>query len=316
MATHTGSSRAIYAALFGNLAVAVVKFVAAGLTGSSAMLSEGVHSLVDTGNELLLLHGLRRASRPADAMHPLGYGRELYFWSFVVALLVFAVGAGVAFYEGVAHILRPEPVRNIMVTYVVLGLSFVFEAMTWRVALRQFQAEKGSLSYFDAFRRSKDPTTFTVLFEDSAALLGLVVAGIGITAAHVLGIPELDGMASLGIAAILATTAIMLARESKALLIGEPAFPDVQAAILSIAGSDPAVQNANGVVTVHLSPDQIFCALSLEFEDRLTVPEIEACVERIEGRLRREQPAIIAVFVKPQTSGRWAALRKAADAAR
>ncbi|MFC7399014.1 cation diffusion facilitator family transporter [Chelatococcus sp. GCM10030263] len=310
MAAHSGSTRTVYAALIGNFLIAITKFVAAALTGSSAMLSEGVHSLVDTGNELLLLYGLKRAARPPDRSHPLGHGRELYFWSFIVALLVFALGAGVSFYEGVSHILDPHPVEAVGTTYVVLALSFVFEGITWRIALKQFRAEKGRLGYVAAMRRSKDPTTFTVLFEDSAALLGLVIAFAGIFAADRLGRPELDGVASLGIGAVLAATAIFLARESKGLLIGEPALPKVQEAILETVRRDAAVQHANGVLTVHLGPDQVVAAVSAEFEDELTAPEIEACIERLEDAVKREHPQVVTLFVKPQSTGTWAARRQ------
>lgn len=310
MAAHSGSKKVIYVALAGNLLIALTKFAAAGVTGSSAMLSEGVHSLVDTGNGLLLLYGIRRAARPPDAVHPFGHGRELYFWSLIVALLVFALGAGVSFYEGVLHILSPEPVTTPIVNYVVLGLSLLFEGGSWFVALKEFRRTKGRLGYFAAVRQSKDPSVYTVLFEDSAALLGLVVAFVGISAAQIFGIPELDGAASLGIAAILGATAIFLAREAKGLLMGEPALPDIQLAVRKIAEADPDVQRVNGVLTVHLGPEEIVAALSIEFEDRLTAPEIEACVERIEARLRSERPQFVALFVKPQTKRSWEAHRR------
>ncbi|RUW76994.1 cation transporter [Mesorhizobium sp. M4B.F.Ca.ET.190.01.1.1] len=315
MAGHGGSKKVIYAALAGNLAIALTKFAAAAFTGSSAMLSEGVHSLVDTGNGGLLLYGMHRAARPPDRSHPLGHGRELYFWSFIVALLVFALGAGVSFYEGVVHIMAPEPVANVRVNYVVLGLSFLFEGSSWYVALTAFRREKGGLGWFEAVRLSKDPSVYTVLFEDSAALLGLIVAFAGILAAEVFAMPELDGAASIGIALILGSTAIFLARESKGLLIGEPASPEVQKKVLAIVQRDPAVQRANGVLTVHMGPQEIVAGLSVEFEDHLTAPEIEACVERLEARLKTEMPEITRLFVKPQTTGTWERRRKLIDAA-
>lgn len=305
MATQSGSRNVIYAALAGNLLIAITKFVAAFFTGSSAMLSEGVHSLVDTGNGGLLLYGLHRANRPADRTHPFGHGRELYFWSFLVALLVFALGAGVSFYEGVIHILEPEPSRNITVNYVVLGLSIVFEGGSWLVALKEFRGSKGHMGYYEAVRKSKDPSVFTVLFEDSAALLGLFIALVAISAAHFLEMPELDGWGSIGISLVLAATAMLLARECKGLLMGEAASPEIQAAVLRVAQADPAVSQANGVLTVHLGPRQIMAGLSIEFEDRLTAPEIEACVERLEKTLKAEVPDLVAVFVKPQTTGLW-----------
>lgn len=315
MAAHSGSKTVIYAALAGNLLIALTKFVAAFFTGSSAMLSEGVHSLVDTGNGLLLLYGLRRSARPPDRLHPFGYGRELYFWSFIVALLVFALGAGIAFYEGVTHVLDPVPIENPMVNYVVLALCFLFEGGSWWVAKREFASRKGDLGYFEAVRRSKDPSVYTVLFEDSAALLGLGFAFVGILAAELTGMPELDGAASIGISLILGSTAIFLARESKGLLMGEPALPHVQEAILAVARADPAVEQVNGVLTTHLGPEQVVANLSIDFADQLTAPEIEACVERIETRISKEVPEVTALFVKPQTAARWRERRKAIDEA-
>ncbi|OHV69168.1 cation transporter [Mesorhizobium sp. LCM 4576] len=311
MAGHSGSRRVIYAALAGNLAIALTKFAAAAFTGSSAMLSEGVHSLVDTGNGALLLYGMRRAARPPDRTHPLGHGRELYFWSFIVALLVFALGAGVSFYEGVIHIMAPEPVVNAKVNYTVLGLSFLFEGSSWLVALKEFRQQKGRQGWFQAVRRSKDPSVYTVLFEDSAALLGLIVAFAGILSAELLEIPELDGVGSIGISIILGATAVFLARESKGLLMGEPASPEVQKQVLAIAQEDPAVQRANGILSVHIGPEEIVAGLSIEFEDHLTAPEIEACVERLEARLKKEMPQISRLFVKPQATGTWERRREA-----
>ena len=299
------SKRTIYAALIGNLLIAVTKFGAAAITGSSAMLSEGVHSLVDTVNEVLLLHGLRRSVKPPDAEHPLGHGRELYFWSFIVALLVFALGAGVSLYEGVMHILSPQPIENPLVNYAVLGLSFLFEGATWLVAFGQFRKGIGDRGYFDAFRQSKDPATFTVLLEDSAALIGIAFAAIGIFTAKWFEMPELDGAGSIAIGLLLAVTSIFLARESKGLLIGERADPQLEADILHLAEADPVILKANGVLTVHLAPDQIVASLSAEFRDNATADEIEACVERLEKKLAERRREVTVLFVKPQSSGRW-----------
>ncbi|WP_062112280.1 cation diffusion facilitator family transporter [Aureimonas sp. AU40] len=300
-----GSKTVIYAALAGNFLIACTKFAAAAFTGSAAMLSEGVHSLVDTGNELLLLYGMRRAGEPPDRSHPLGHGRELYFWSFIVALLVFALGAGVSVYQGIHHILDPAPIESPNWNYAVLGASFLFEGITWIVALREFRRQKGSLGYFEAITRSKDPTTFTVLLEDSAALIGLAIAFVGIILADRLAIPELDGAASICIGLLLAAVAILLARESKGLLIGEAAIPAVQDAILSIAQADPSIQKANGLVTTHLGPHQVIVALSAEFEDDMTAPQIEACVKRVEMRIKAEHPDVTTLFIKPQTAGSY-----------
>ena len=305
MAAPKGSKTVIYAALAGNFFIAITKFFAAFFTGSSAMLSEGVHSLTDTGNELLLLYGLKRAARTADRTHPFGYGRELYFWSFIVALLVFALGAGVSFYQGIIHVLNPEPIRDAFVNYIVIGLSIVFEGASWFVALRTFRQQKGTLSYYAAVRQSKDPTVFSVLFEDSAALLGLFIAALGITASVLTQNPIYDGIASMGIGLVLALTAIFLARECKGLLVGEQALPEMQAKIIEIAAKDKDVQKVNGVLTSQIGPQQVLVNLSIEFEDHLTAPEIENCVERLEIELKKAIPEIVRFFVKPQTAGEW-----------
>jgi cation diffusion facilitator family transporter len=307
----SGSHKVVYVALGGNLMIAIAKFVAAGISGSSAMLSEGVHSLVDTVNELLLLYGLHRADLPPDRTHPFGHGRELYFWSFIVALLVLAMGAGVSFYEGVMHIRQPEPVTRPLINYLVLAVSFVFEGTSWCVALREFRARKGRLGYFEAFRLSKDPTAFTVLLEDTAALLGLLVALAGLIGAQLLDLPVLDGVASIGIAGVLAMSAMLLARETKGLLIGEPAHPAVSNAILAIAASDEGVRCANGVLTVQMGPNQVVATLSAEFEDALTTPQIEACINRIEKQAKIAHPEIVSLFIKPQTAETWRARREA-----
>ena len=296
------SSRiAIYAALIGNLFVAATKGVAAVISGSSSMLSEAVHSLVDCGNEVLLLYGQRRAARSPDTGHPFGYGRELYFWSFVVALLIFALGAGVSIYEGVIHLLEPEPIRDPMINYIVLALAFVFEGASWVVSFRQFRAASGKNELYDAFVRSKDPPSFMVLFEDSAALLGILLAAAGTFGSAALDMPMLDGVASILIGLVLAGVAMLLARESKSLLIGEPAERELVDSILQDAAGVRGVLRAHGALTSHLSPDDIVVLLSLEFEDRLCVPELEEVVLEIERVVREKHPQVVSLFVKPQT---------------
>ncbi|SFW18555.1 cation diffusion facilitator family transporter [Luteibacter sp. UNCMF366Tsu5.1] len=295
----------VYAALAANVGIAVAKFIAAAISGSSAMLSEGVHSLVDSVNEVLLLHGLRRSQRPPDRDNPLGFGRELYFWSFIVALLVLALGAGFSLYEGVNHILSPEPLRDPTLNYIVLAVGAVFEGASWWLSLKSVQRRKGKLSYFEAFRTTKDPTTFSVLFEDSAALLGLAIAALGVYLSHALGDPRIDGWASIGIAVVLALASIMLARESKALLIGEPAQPKLLAQVCSIAGKVKGVEAVNGMLTVQMGPDQVLVAVSAAFDDRLTTVDIEECVRTIEARTKEAKLPIVALFVKPQTPERW-----------
>jgi cation diffusion facilitator family transporter len=303
MSKTSASKVAIYAALVGNLLVALTKFIAAAISGSSSMMSEGIHSLVDTINELLLLYGLRRSRRPPDLIHPLGYGRELYFWSFIVAVLLFALGAGVSIYQGIARVRAPAPIGNAALNYVVLALSFVFEGVSWRISQRAFRAAKGEMGYWEAVRRSKDPSTFIVLFEDSAALIGIVVAAGGIFLADALALPVFDGIASIVIGLVLAATSALLARESKGLLIGERADPRIAAAIEQLAAAEPGLVGANGILTIHLAPDQIVVALSLEFDDALRTPDIEAAVARLEQRVRDAFPQVVALFVKPQTRG-------------
>jgi len=302
VATGSASRKVIYAALAGNLLIALTKFVAAWWTGSSAMLSEGVHSVVDTSNQLLLLYGINRAGKPPDDEHPLGYGRELYFWSFIVALLIFSLGAGVSFFEGISHILAPTPISDPHVNYIVLAVSFVFEGVTFLIALKEFNKLRGSLGYFEAVTRSKDPPSFLVLFEDFAALIGIAIAFIGTLAADRLAMPVLDGAASIGIGILLAVTATFLARESKGLLIGEGARGSTMRSIRQIAAEQPGVESVNNLVTVHLAPDQIVAALSLEFKDPLTTPEIEKAVAAIESRICKLHPEVVSIFVKPQSS--------------
>jgi cation diffusion facilitator family transporter len=295
------SKKAVIAALAGNLLVAATKLLAATLTGSSAMLSEAVHSFVDSGNEVLLLYGMHRASRRPDAHHPLGYGRELYFWSFIVALLIFALGAGVSAYEGIVHIRHPEPIAHPLISYVVLALAFIFEGASWVVSWRQFKGAKGELGYYEAFRRSKDPTSFMVLFEDSAALAGILIAAAGTFAAVQFRQPVFDGVASILIGVVLAAIALLLARESKSLLIGEHADRELSDSILRVAGEEKSITRANGVLTMQLAPDQIVAALSLDFEDHLTAAQVEEAVIEIERKVRLAHPQVVALFVKPQT---------------
>ncbi|CAL75627.1 putative Cation-efflux pump [Bradyrhizobium sp. ORS 278] len=305
MAATTDSRVAVYAALAGNLLVACTKIAAAVWTGSSAMMSEAIHSVVDTFNELLLLYGFHRASRPPDRGHPLGHGRELYFWSFIVALLLFALGAGVSLYEGVAHLMHPEPIENPTVNYIVLGLSFVFEAGSWWVAVRRFRAAAPDLSTIEAFRRSKDPPAFMVVFEDSAALIGIMIAAAATAAAVGFDEPAWDGIGSILIGLLLAVTSMVLARESKSLLIGEQADPELASSVLEIARASEAVLSANGLLTVQLSPQQVVVALSVEFADDLRADDIERAVVTIETELRGRHPEIAALFVKPQTGARY-----------
>jgi cation diffusion facilitator family transporter len=301
----TSSRKVIYAALAGNLLVAATKFVAAALTRSSSMLSEAVHSLVDTGNEVLLLHGLRRGARPPDAAHPFGHGREVYFWSFVVALLIFALGAGISIYEGIHHIRHPEPIAHPVVSYVVLGLALVFEGASWKVAFTEFRI-KGDETLLQAARRSKDPTTFMVLFEDTAAVLGLLIALAGTLASHLLQRPEMDGVASILIGLLLAAVSAFLGRESKGLLIGEPAEPEVVDAICRIVTGQPGIERASGLFTVHVGPRQVVAGVSVDFKDDLTVKQVEEIVATVEARVRAARPEVVSLLIRPQSAAAFA----------
>lgn len=307
MAVHPdNSSRTIiYLALAGNLLVALTKFVAAAWTGSSAMLSEGIHSVVDSGNELLLLYGMHRGATRPDRDHPLGYGREIYFWSFVVALLIFTLGAGVSIYQGVIHAMHPAPIQNVRISYVVLGLSALFEGTSWWFTLRKFKGDKRYSDLFRAILHSKDPPSFIVLLEDSAALVGLLIAFAGIYLSVNLHLPVLDGVASMLIGLVLGLTALVLARETKGLLIGERAHQSTLDSILKIAEEIDGVVHANEALTVHLAPQQILVALSVEFADELRSPDIEARVIELERRVRAIHPAVVILFIKPQTTHRF-----------
>jgi cation diffusion facilitator family transporter len=315
MANAPTSKQAVYAALLGNLLVAATKTVAALWTGSSAMTSEAIHSFVDSGNEILLLYGQHRASRPPDAEHPLGHGRELYFWSFIVALLIFAIGSGVSLYQGIAHIRQPEPIQDPWINYLVLAIALLFEGGSWVISVKQFRSTTargrlGLYDFYEAFRKSKDPPSFMVLFEDTAALLGIVLAAAGTFAATHWGMPQLDGVASVLIGCVLGATAIVLARESKSLLVGESASGELAKSIMDIAARNPAVLRVNGMLTAQLAPDQILVALSLEFSDNLRVPELEERVIEIERSIRARHGEVIALFVKPQTPKTFSEARR------
>ncbi len=301
------SKTTIYAALAGNAAIAATKFGAAWWTGSSAMLSEAIHSLVDTGNQLLMLYGLRRSRRPATAEHPFGFGLELYFWTFVVAILIFGLGAGVSILEGVDKIRHPHPVDFPWVNYAVLGASMVFEGATWLIALKAFRRHNRGRDVVEAVQRSKDPTIFTVLIEDSAALTGLAIAAAGLAGAQLLGWLWLDGVASVLIGLLLAGTATFLAIECKGLLMGEAADPRVRAGLRRIAVNYPGISGVNEVLTMHFGPTDVLAALSLDFEDTLTARAVEAAVSGIERRIKHEFPMVRRVFVEAQ--GRDAHLR-------
>ena len=290
----------LYGALAANLGIGVAKFIAAGITGSSSMLTEGVHSCVDSGNQILLLYGQHRAKRAPDVVHPFGYGRELYFWAFVVAILIFAVGAGVSVYEGYRHILRPEPLLDPLVNYIVLAIAAVMEGASWTIAMREFAKSKGGSGWWRAIRQSKDPAGFIVLFEDSAALAGLAIAGIGVWASHYFADPRIDGVASVVIGLILGLVAVLLAREAKGLLIGERANPHVVETVRDIIARHPAVTTVNHVRTIHTAPGAIFVAASVDFDDQVTMGAAETMIEELEDDLRAAVPLLSSIYIRPE----------------
>jgi cation diffusion facilitator family transporter len=303
----------VWAALAANLGIGVAKFVAAAITGSTAMLTEGIHSVVDSGNQVLLLYGERRAKRPPDALHPFGYGRELYFWAFVVAILIFAVGAVVSIYEGWLHWANPEPLRPPLVNYIVLAIALGLEGTSWTIALREFAAARGDVGWWRAIKESKDPATFTVLFEDSAAIAGLLIAAIGVWASHHFADPRLDGLASIAIGVILAVVAVLLAREAKGLLIGERADPALVDGVARIVAEHRAITAVNHVRTIHTAPNQVFAAISADFDDAVTMGEAERLIEEVEDALRRAFPQLSSIYIRPEKKEAAAQLPKKAN---
>ncbi|RVT39557.1 cation diffusion facilitator family transporter [Sphingobium algorifonticola] len=290
----------LFGALFANVGIAIAKFVAAAISGSSSMLTEGVHSLVDSGNQVLLLYGQAKAKRPPDATHPFGYGRELYFWAFVVAILIFAVGAGASIYEGWLHIAEPEPLRDPAINYAVLAVAVLLEGTSWAIAVREFNGKRGASSWWQSIRRSKDPAGFIVLFEDSAALIGLGIAGVGVWASHHYGDPRIDGMASIAIGLILAGVAVLLAREAKGLLIGESADPAIISVVWSILDKRPQISAVNHVRTIHTAPDAVFVAISADFADDLPMGEAESLIEDIEREMKARVPELTSIYIRPE----------------
>lgn len=293
------SKVAVYSALFANLAIAIVKFIAAGITGSSAMVSEGIHSVVDTGNEVLLLLGINRSKRPPDANRPFGYGKELYFWSFIVSLLIFAVGAGVSFYEGIMHLQNPSVIKDPFWNYIVLGLALLFDGISFIIALRQFNKERTSTRFWLAIKKSKDPTNFVVLFEDAADVSGLIVALASVWLGQRLHNPYIDGIASIIIGLILTTVSVVLARESYGLLMGETASPEVLQQVLKLAGAQPGIIKVARPLSMFLGPEEIILVLYATFREELTTSQINATIEKINKDINDEFPYFKRIFIQP-----------------
>ena len=293
------SNTPLYTALAANLGIAATKFVAAGITGSSAMISEGIHSLVDTLNELLLLLGVSRSRRPPDEKRPFGYGREQYFWSYVVALLIFAVGGGVSFYEGVTHLQHPEPIKDPFWNYIVLGIAFLLDGYSLITAWRAFDAQRGGLSLWTSIKDSKDSATYTVLFEDASDVLGLLIAFLGVFLGHVLNNPYLDGIASILIGLLLVGVAVVLAKESKSLLMGEGVDPETSRQLVHLTEADPTVLKTVRIATIYLGPEEITLVQDVAFQPDLTTDAINRAIVRIHALIQGEFPAIKHAYIQP-----------------
>jgi len=306
--SHTTTTRTLVVALLANLGIAVSKFAAAFITGSSAMLTEGVHSVVDSTNQLLLMWGRRAAKRPPDRLHPFGYGRELYFWSFVVAVLVFSLGAGVSVYEGIIHIAHPEPAVSPVIAYAVLLVAFLLEGWSTLEAFQDFKKAKGRTGWFRAIRSSKDPPAFIVLLENGAAMAGIIAAALGLLLSQLTGNPFYDGAASVVIGSILGVTALLLAHESKGLLIGEAADPVLVEKLHDLACGQQGVVGVGDVLTVHSSPDQVTVMMNVDFQDDILAGEVERIVCRVEEEARERWPQVRRLFVRPMQGA--AALRR------
>jgi cation diffusion facilitator family transporter len=297
-----GSSKiAIYGAIAANSAIAVSKFVAAFFTGSSAMLSEGIHSLVDTGNGILLLFGIKLSKSPPDEKHPFGYGNEIFFWSFVVAILIFALGGGIAIYEGVQHIIHPRQLTNVHWNYVVLILAMVFEGAALRVALKQFNASRRNKPFLRALQDSKDSSTVAVVVEDSAALLGLIIALLSVFLGHVSGWPYFDGIGSVLIGVLLVSVSFFFAAECKALLVGEGLLPEDIEQIQKILDEEPRVSVYRRPLSLYFGPSEVLVNLDVHFIDELTSDEIEETIDRIEGRIKQALPAVNRIYIEADT---------------
>ena len=299
------ANRTIYVALAANLLIAIIKFISGGITRSTAMISEGVHSLVDTTNQLLLLLGIHRSKRSADARRPFGYGKELYFWSFIVSILIFALGAGVSFYQGYVHIKQPAMSGPSYWNYVVLGFSLVFEGASFVIAFRQFRKTevKGDLSLWGAVRRSKDPTVFMVLFEDGAAVIGVVTVLICLIVGHITHNPYLDGIASLLVGVILTAASALLARESRSLLIGEGISSETENEIIAIVKKERSVISTPRIFSIYQSPEEVLLLIMLSFTPGITVGELNDKIDAIKARIKQRYPKIAYIVIQPDDGG-------------
>ena len=287
---------AVVAAILGNLAIATTKFFAAAFSGSSAMLSEAIHSLVDTGNGALILLGIRNSRKPPDAEHPFGHGRELYFWTLMVGVLIFGVGGGMSVYEGLTHLTNPKPIEDTKWSYIVLCLSAVFESISWYFGWKAFSKERRGRGVFEVIHNTKDPTSFSVLLEDSAALLGLGIALLGIFLSQSLHQPYFDGAASIAIGVLLCTIATIMVYESRGLLIGEGVDQKTLKNLRAIVEDDEDVAHVQHLHTIYQSPRTVLLVIELRFDDSISAVDVRKAVRRLEANIQERYPEIKYVF--------------------
>ena len=315
MAGHGGSKAAVIAAVIGNLVIAIIKFIAAAITGSSAMISEGIHSLVDTGNGGLLLHGMSRAKRPADEGHPFGHGKALYFWTLVVSVSIFGIGGGMSLYEGISHIrhVAPEAIHSDpTANYIVLAIALLVEGWSFSVATREFIRAKGAQGAWEYIRNTKDPSTYTIVLEDSAAMLGLVFAFLGVFFGHLLQNPYLDGVASIVIGLLLMAVAFVLAFETKGLLLGEGVDAETLADLKRRVESDPAIDRAGDILTMYMGPHNLLVNLGVAFKPGTTAEEMHDSIRRVERNLQEAYPECTRVYIEAESLPRMQAAKNLA----
>jgi len=294
------ANKSIYSALAANLLIAITKFIAGGFTNSSSMISEGIHSTVDTSNQLLLLYGLKKSVKPADKYRPFGYGKELYFWSFIVSIMIFGLGGVLSISQGVTHIRHPEALKNPGWNYLVLGLSLIFEGASLLIAIKEFDKTRNGKSWWKAIISSKDPSGFLVLFEDGAAVLGLLIVSVLMVLSHNLNMPALDGLASILVGLLLVFVSFILARESRSLLMGEGFTPETQQKILNFVEHDNDVKSLISQLSTYQSPKEVLLMLIIEFQDELNTKDITSAIERLSGNIKGEFPLVKFVIIQPQ----------------
>lgn len=294
------NQKSIYSALAANLLIALTKFIAGSFTNSSSMISEGIHSTVDTANQLLILYGIKRSKKAPDQSHPFGYGKELYFWSFVVSILIFGLAGALSIYQGVAHIMEPEIMKDPFWNYIVLFLSLIFEGTSFIIAIKAFNQTRNGMGWWDAIVKSKDPSSFLVVFEDGAAVAGLIIVMILMWFSHSMQIPELDGLASVIVGLLLVFVSFILARESRSLLMGEGIASETRDKITRLAEKDAAVVKVKNILSTYQSPEEVILMLIIDLEEHLDTEEITEAIQRIRTDIKNEFKFVRFVIIQPE----------------